>query len=150
MIATGSTDSDPNRSKMVSDTEIRDVRSGVLSRSWGRMKKENDPGRNGARTPVPGSDLSPTVEYEKRLSLTIPDLPPEVAEDDAQAYIVGVLDDLRKMGESYHINKPRWMLTARKYQLSYEEIAVVLGMSEGAVRRAINRAKQSPDYVGGA
>lgn len=81
------------------------------------------------------------------MSLTIPDLPPDMAEDDAQAYIVGALDALRKQGESYHRNKPRWLLIARKHGLSYEEIAVVLGMSEGAVRRAHSRAMRS---AGGA
>ena len=132
----------------VGDTKIRDVRSGVLSRSWGKIKK--DPGHDGVGAPGPGSDLSPTCQSRDEVSLTIPDLPPGVAEDDAQAYIIGALDDLRKQGELYRINKPRWLLIARKYGLSYEEIAVVLGMSEGAVRRATNRAKNSPDYVGGA
>lgn len=139
------TKSDPN---WLPDTEIRDIRFDVLSRNWGRIEK--DPNRNGAPTPGPGSSLSPTSQSRDEVSLTLPDLPPSVAEDDAQAYIVGELDALRKMGELYNINKPRWLLIARKYGLSYAEVAVVLGMSEGAVRRATNRAKNSPDYVGGA
>lgn len=134
-------------SKTLCDTAIQDVRSGVLSRRWGRIK-ENDPDHK-VRQHRPGSDLHPAVENETRLSLTIPDLPPEVAEEDAQRYIIGVLDDLRKLGESIQINKPRWLIIARRYGLSFEEMAVVLGMSEAAVRRAHSRAKQSPDYTGG-
>ena len=82
--------------------------------------------------------------------LTIPDLPSWVDPDDAQRYIIGMLDDLRKQGELYRINKPRCMLLARRHGLKNAEIAIVLGMSEEAVRQAIKRAKNSPSYVGGA
>jgi hypothetical protein len=127
-------------------TEIRDALVQVLTGSRGKI--EDDPGRDGVGAPVPGSDLRPTLESGNEASLTIPDLPSSVDPENAQRYIIGMLDDLRKQGELYRINKPRYMLLARRYGLKNAEIAIVLGMSEEAVRQAIKRAKEStPEWV---
>jgi len=141
MVAGKSSDRCPNGRKTFSDTEFRDALVQVLTDNHARI--ENDPSRDGVGAPGPGSDLSSTHKFRSEASLTIPDLPRSVDPDDAQRYIIGMLDGLRKQGELYRINKPRYMMLARKYGLKNAEIAIVLGMSEEAVRQALKRAKNS-------
>jgi DNA-directed RNA polymerase specialized sigma24 family protein len=69
---------------------------------------------------------------------------PTVDPDQARPYVIDMLDALRRQREAYQINQPRYMLLARKYGLSDAEIADAIGMSEGGVRRALNRAAGTP------
>lgn len=147
MIAENSSDRDRNEPKRHCDMGIRDAPISVLSRNSGKI--EDGPGHMVLQH-RPGPSPNPTREKSgKEAWLTIPEWS-SLSCEEAQKRVIETLDSIRKQGESYLINKPRWMLIAREYGLSHAEIAVVLGMSEGAVRQAVKRAKNSPDFEGGA
>lgn len=146
MIAGNSSDPSRSEPKVFRDRGIRDVAISALSHNWGKI--EDGPGHMVLQH-RPGPSPNPTHQSGKEACLTIPEWA-SLSREEAQKRVIETLDALRKQGESYLINKPRWMLIARAYGLSHAEIAVVLGMSEGAVRQAVKRAKNSPDFEGGA
>lgn len=77
---------------------------------------------------------------------------PTVSPDEARPFIVDMLDTLRRQEETLAVNKPRFMLLARRYGLEFAEIAELLGMSESGVRQAVARAEGTPgmEFGGGA
>lgn len=139
MVAEGCSDKGPNGRKTFRDTEVRDAAMPVLSRNSGRIR--NGPGHM-VLEHRPGPGPSPTHQSGNEAYLTIPELV-SLPREEAQKRVIEALDAVRKQGDSYHINKPRWMLIARRLGLTHAEIAVVLGMSEVGVRQAIKRAKDS-------
>jgi len=147
VIAENSSDRAKNEPKRLCDMGIRDAAMPVLSRNSGKIG--DGPGHMVLQH-RPGPRPNPTrKKSRKEACLTIPEWS-SLSREEAQSRVIETLDSIRKQGESYLINKPRWMLIAREYGLSHAEIAVVLGMSEGAVRQAVKRAKNSPDFEGGA
>ena len=74
-----------------------------------------------------------------------------LSQDEARPYIVDMLDSIRRQQEALDVNRPRFMLLARKYGLRHREIADLLGMTESGVRQAVHRAKDTPGMeFGGA
>lgn len=71
-------------------------------------------------------------------------MPSPVSQDDARNYLVEMLDALRRQEEALHVNKPRYMLLARRYGFKHAEIAELLGMTPSGVRQAVRRAKGTP------
>ncbi|MEV6432879.1 sigma-70 region 4 domain-containing protein [Nocardia sp. NPDC051463] len=144
MVAEWSPDGVPNGNECLPnglrDTRIRDIAMRVLSRNWGKI--ENGPG-GATNTILPGPYLRNSLEPGDEASMSVPTLA-TLEPETAQRYVVEMLDELRRQTELIQCNKPRYMLLARKYGLSHAEIAAVLGMSEGAVRQAVRRAKGTP------
>ncbi|MEV0367550.1 sigma factor-like helix-turn-helix DNA-binding protein, partial [Nocardia fusca] len=77
--------------------------------------------------------------------------PSPVSRDEARPHIVDMLDSIRRQQEALNVDRPRYMLLARKYGLKHREIAELLGMTESGVRQAVHRAKDTPGMeFGGA
>lgn len=61
-------------------------------------------------------------------------VPPSVEPDEARPHIIDMLDALRRQHESIRISRHYYVLLARKYGLSFAEIAEHVGMSASGVR----------------
>jgi DNA-directed RNA polymerase specialized sigma24 family protein len=72
------------------------------------------------------------------MDATASGLPPEVDVDQARPYVIEMLDALRRQREAFLVNRHRYVLLARQYGLTLDEIAEVLGMSQGGVRYIID------------
>ena len=116
--------------------------------------------RAGAPTPETPQGLTTNFDYtEGGACVSIPKSPlpavsplrESISLDEARPYIVDMLDSIRRQQEALDVNRPRFMLLARKYGLRHREIAELLGMTESGVRQAVHRAKDTPGMeFGGA
>lgn len=70
-------------------------------------------------------------------------LPPTVGPDQARPYVIEMLDALRRQHEAFHINRHHYVLLARRYGLTFADIAEYVGMSASGVRYIIDT--EGPD-----
>lgn len=68
------------------------------------------------------------------MDATCSGLPTSVEPDEARPHIIDMLDALRRQYESIRISRHYYVLLARKYGLSFSEIAEHVGMSASGVR----------------
>lgn len=131
------------------DMGIRPIPAPMLSRSWGKIDSANEHlnmdvaagATNTLRPLTHSSDVTRegSAVHATQLGNTSP-----VDQDEARPYIVDMLDSIRRQQEALNVNRPRYMLLARKYGLKHAEIAELLGMTESGVRQAVHRAKDTP------
>jgi|SRR5690606_7417742 len=135
------------------------IRSGpapVLSRSWGKIDEGNEHlnmnvAAGATNTLRPLTHSSELTREGLAVHATQLGNPGPVDQDEARPYIVDMLDSIRRQQEALNVNRPRFMLLARRYGLKHAEIAELLGMTESGVRQAVHRAKDTPGMeFGGA
>lgn len=81
------------------------------------------------------------------MDVTHSGLPPTVEPDQARPYVIEMLDAIRRQREALHVNRHRYVLLARKYGLTFADIAETLGMSESGIRYIVDMADGTPEFV---
>lgn len=87
------------------------------------------------------------------MNVTQSGLPSTVEPDEARPYVVEMLDALRRQHEAFHVNRHHYVLLARKYGLTFAEIAEYVGMSASGVRYIVDQdgpdESDQPAFAGG-
>ncbi|WP_280475465.1 hypothetical protein [Nocardia asiatica] len=123
--------------KKLCDTRIRHIGVALLSHNSGRMENGPD-GATNTNAGAYHAPFQPEIEGEVAAILPILD---GLTDAERHDYLIGLLDDHRRQYEATRLNRVPLMRLARENGLSCHDIGVVLGITENAVRTAINRAQ---------
>ena len=132
-------DSDPNESKLVSDTGSRNIGLQLLLRNSARM--ENGPDRCGNTDDAGADHAPPLLKTGKRGAPILPSTLAGLTDSERRVHLIHLLDDARQRYDAARVDRHRLMVLARDNGVSCREIGIVLGISEQSTRAQIKRAK---------